>query len=179
VPIRGLRERQDPRLGKVEVGALEDEALDASGVSLPFGPVPVEQLLVPLEKNSGAPHSSVSMCANCGRSRYGSSAERGEGERVGGGAVEDEEDLGVRLSNAARSRSHARCVRVGAGSSLAPGGGLAERGPRPGQRPEVFVAERSGVRAFGHVTAVCSGEKFRSSASTPAVADSGRWPTCA
>jgi hypothetical protein len=131
-----LRERQRPELREVHaVSAMEDRVRGRrAGASRPARRS--GSSLLPPVKNSGAPHSSVSTCANSWqRMRVMPLAERGQREGVGGGAVENEEDVARGLEDVGQKFFRAgRCGRRRRSSGR--GRRWRRRGrPRPPGRP--------------------------------------------
>lgn len=93
-PLGGLGEGEDAGFGVVEIGAFADKALDGGGGEFAVGAVAEEEFGAVGEKLGGAAFVGFDVGGLVTDDAVVTLAEGGEGEGVGGGAVEDKKDLG-------------------------------------------------------------------------------------
>ncbi|CAH0441904.1 hypothetical protein LMG9673_02715 [Ralstonia pseudosolanacearum] len=85
-------------------------ASTASGVNLPSAPAAVSSL-EPLEKNSGPPHSSVSMCASSWQMTEWYDWHSADSASELAAVPLKTKKTSQSVSNRSRMRSHTRCVQ--------------------------------------------------------------------
>ena len=149
-PLGGLGEGEDAGFGVVEIGAFADKALDGGGGEFAVGAVAEKKFSAVGEKFGGAAFVGFDVGGFVANDAVVTLAEGGEGEGVGGGAVEDKKDLGGRvIEDVADEVAGAAGPVVGAirGEVASVGGG--EGGPS-------FGADARGVVA-GEAIAVHDG----------------------
>ena len=128
-PFGGLGEREYARFRVVDVSALKDYALDLGGGEFALGAGGDEDLGAVGEKLRRAAFIGLDVRVVVADDAVIALAERGEGEGVGGGAVEDEEDVAVGLEHTAEQVAGAHGPFVVAVGREAAAVGLGQGGP--------------------------------------------------
>ena len=130
--LRRLRHTHDPRLGEVDVAAALDGPVDGVGPELGTLPLEEQELRAVGEKLRRAALVGLDVRHFVAEDRVVRLAHRGQGQRIGGGTVEAEKDLGVVLEDLANQLAGPRRPLVVAIARHRPDIRLLETGPRLG-----------------------------------------------